>query len=199
MSAERRDYYYFKAKNESLRSRAAYKLREINRQFDLFRIGDTVLDIGSSPGGWSEIIHAETGSPVLAVDRVDMKPVEGVKFHRIDLGSPDLFTVLSQFLSQSGKKQFDVIVSDAMVKTSGQKTRDHAGSYLICERVMEIAKCFLRKGGAVLVKQFQGDMTQAFVSKWKKNYTHSRITKPSSSRNSSAEIYLLFTGHVRNG
>lgn len=196
MSPDRKDYYYYAAKKESFRSRAAFKLKEIQDKFGLFRRGDLVLDIGSSPGGWSEIIVGITQKEVLALDISEMQTLTGVEFHRIDVKSPRAETLIEDFLRRHGKKGFNCIVSDAMVKTSGTAERDHAGSYLLCERVMQLAEHYLLKGGNTLVKQFQGDLTKEFTDKWKKEYRVYKVTRPASSRKSSSELYILFSGFM---
>lgn len=194
MSPDRRDYYYFRAKKEQLRSRAAFKLQEIQNKFRFLRQGDLVLEVGSSPGGWSEVILGVTQSEILAFDVNEMVYLEGVEFHKGDVDSPVIESTIVDFLNRHNKTGFNSIISDLMVKTSGNSDIDHAGSYMLCERVMLLSESYLLKGGNTLVKQFQGDMTKEFTDKWKKMYSGFKITKPASSRRGSPEIYILFYG-----
>ncbi len=194
MSPERKDYYYHKAKKEHLRSRAAFKLQEIQDKFGLLRRGDLVLEIGSSPGGWSEVAREITQSAILAFDQSEMVELEGVEFHKKNINSPTVETLIEDFLNRYNRKGFNCILSDAMIKTSGDSSRDHAGSYMLCERVMKLSQLFLLKGGNTLVKQFQGDLTKQFVDNWKRSYRERKVTKPTSSRKGSSELYILFLG-----
>ena len=123
-----------------------------------------------------------------------MNPVSNVTFIRSDIMNPEVETGISRFLLDNGKDKFDVILSDAMIKTSGSIDVDHSSSYLICERVMKLSSKFLKNEGKVLVKQFQGDLTKSFIDKWKIHFQSSRIIKPKASRQSSSEIYILFKG-----
>ena len=123
-----------------------------------------------------------------------MDPVENVTFIRSDIMNPEVETEISRFLLDKGKKKFDFILSDAMIKTSGSTDVDHSSSYLICERVMKLSTKFLKNEGKVMVKQFQGDLTRSFIDKWKTHFQSSRIIKPKASRQSSSEVYILFKG-----
>lgn len=190
----RKDAYYHRAKNVGFRSRASFKLLEIQSKFELLSEGDLVLEIGSSPGGWTQVILDITGQPVVAVDIVKMEPVDGVIFLKGNVYDPALSSSLSDILAQLGKEKFDAVLSDAMVKTSGDRNIDHSSSYLLCKRVMELSDDFLGRGGKVLLKQFQGDMTDEFFQEWGRKYRFKKKTAPRASRSGSREIYLIFAG-----
>lgn len=190
----RKDTYYHKAKDSGFRSRASFKILEIQSKFELLSPGDLVLEIGSSPGGWTQVIREVTEEVVVALDTVKMEPMDGVVFLKGNLFDPALESSLHQVLSELGRENFDVIVSDAMVKTSGDRNIDNSSSYLLCKRVMELADTFLESGGKVLVKQFQGDLTEQFFNEWGKKYRFKKKTSPKASRSGSRELYIIFAG-----
>ncbi|MGC8609545.1 MAG: SAM-dependent methyltransferase [Thermoplasmata archaeon] len=189
----KRDSYYWKAKSENYRSRASYKLLFLDDKFHLLRKDSTVLEIGSSPGGWSQIIRDYTDK-IVSVDIEPMIPVEGVTFIKMNIFNDSIRDRLSEWLKTVGSDGFDTVLSDAMGKTSGDSSRDHGISYEICERVMKISIPFLHRNGDIVVKQFQGDMTNMFIHEWLQYFREYRITKPPSSRERSREIYILFRG-----
>lgn len=189
---KRKDEYYYRARDEQFRSRASYKLIELQEKFNIMREGDVVMDIGSSPGGWDQVAISYTNSHVISIDISPMEPMELVHFIKHDINDPGIGEYISKALSDIGRERVDVILSDAMTKASGDRSRDHAQSYLLCKRVMEISDDFLRKGGNVVVKQFQGDLTQRFLNEWRRKFVFSKITTVKASRAGSREIYLLF-------
>lgn len=189
---DRRDKYYYLAKKERYRSRAAFKLLELQTKFEFLREGQSILEIGASPGGWSQIVTSITGSKVISVDINKMEPLEDVIFIKGMVGNRNLEEKLREEMDRNGIEKFDGIVSDAMSKTSGNQDIDHASSYLICQHVMELAEKMLAPNGFVLVKQFQGDLTVQFVNNWKKNFGFSKITSVAASRENSKEIYIIF-------
>ncbi|MCL4307705.1 MAG: RlmE family RNA methyltransferase [Candidatus Thermoplasmatota archaeon] len=193
---DHRDKYYYLAKKERYRSRAAFKLMEIQTKFDLLRQGQYVLEVGSSPGGWSQIITSITRNPVISVDINQMEPLDNVIFVKGKIEDPRTVERIGEIMQGAGIKHFQGIVSDAMIHTSGIHDRDHASSYLLCQSVMNLVGRFLENGGFVLLKQFQGDLTVQFVNQWKKHFRNSRTTKVSASRDSSSEIYIIFDGYV---
>lgn len=190
----RKDTYYHKAKDEGLRSRASFKILEMQEKFLLLKEGDLVLEIGSSPGGWSQVIQELTGETVVSVDREKMEPLPGVIFIKSDVYNPGLEEKLQSTLSELGRNSFDALLSDAMVHTSGDSNLDHSKSYLLCRRVMELAERFISLEGTVLLKQFQGDMTESFFKEWGRKYRFKKKTSPRASRSGSRELYLIFAG-----
>ncbi|WP_393971063.1 RlmE family RNA methyltransferase [Oxyplasma meridianum] len=193
---ERKDTYYYRAKSENYASRAAYKLKELQRKFGIIGPGEHVLEIGSSPGGWTKYIAEVTGKSVVAVDISPMKYMDNVIFLKADIMGDQLIDRIRDTLKVLGKESFQAVLSDAMVKTSGNGSIDHSASYMIGNRVMEIANIFLSTGGSCVFKHFQGDMTQDLFRKWKDSYRFSRITNTRASRHGSREIYMIFKGKL---
>lgn len=196
---DHRDKYYYLAKKERYRSRAAFKLLELQTKFSFLEEGQKVLEIGSSPGGWTQIINSITKSLVVSVDSQKMDPVENNIFIRGRVGDKSLKLRISEEIEKRGFSEFNGIMSDAMSKTSGNRDIDHSSSYLICREVMELAKLLLTEGGFVVVKQFQGDLTTEFVNTWKKYFRFSKVTKVAASREASKEIYIIFQGFLPPG
>ena len=189
---DRRDKFYYLAKKERYRSRAAFKLLELQTKYSFLKEGQNILEIGSSPGGWSQIVTSITGSTVFSVDIDKMDPLENNVFIRGRVGDKALKVRIKDEMDKLGIEAFDGILSDAMSKTSGNQDIDHSSSYLICQEVMALAETLLKPDGFVLVKQFQGDLTVKFVNQWKKYFGFSKITKVAASREGSKEIYIIF-------
>ncbi len=156
-----------------------------------------MLEIGSSPGGWSEVVVSITRGPILAIDMARMEEIQGVHFIKANIMRPEVESEIMAFLANSGRKYFQAVISDAMSRTTGHHDLDHSASYMICDRVMEICQSFLSENGNALVKQFQGDMTQGFKRKWERFFESSKIVKPKASRGTSSAVYLLFKGFRR--
>ncbi len=191
---ERKDTYYYKAKREHYRSRAAYKLLEIQERFAIFSGNERVLELGSSPGGWSQVITENTSGPVLSIDISRQEPIDGVDFIRGDIYSDRVENEIGSYAATKAGGCFDVILSDTMAKTSGISHRDHALSVELCQRVMLLCGRFLCHGGTVLLKQFQGDMTKGFVQQHKAGFNSARLTTSRATRQGSSEVFIIFAG-----
>lgn len=191
----RKDQYYFRAKKENYRSRAAYKLLDIQKRFGILAGHENVLEIGSSPGGWTQVLLENTDGVVLSIDKSQQEEIPRISFIRGDIFSQRIEDRIADFLKEKGLKCFDLILSDAMAKTSGISHRDHALSVELCERVMQLSGRFLCHKGTVLVKQFQGDMTSGFQGRHGSMFTDVKLTQSKASRAGSSEIYILFRGH----
>ncbi|MEM0158801.1 MAG: RlmE family RNA methyltransferase, partial [Thermoplasmataceae archaeon] len=172
---DHRDYYYYRAKKQNLRSRAAFKILEIQAKFSIMKEGDHVLEIGSSPGGWTQIIRSITGETVIAVDPDQMEKMEGVIFIRSRVEDPKLPEKIKTAMNEIGISSFNGILSDAMVHTSGNRDIDHSSSYLIGVAVMKLVPHFLSAGGYVVLKQFQGDLTNHFMREWGQYFRSGRV------------------------
>ncbi len=191
---DHRDRYYYLAKKERYRSRAAFKLLELQTKFSFLEEGQNILEIGSSPGGWSQIITSITKSLVISIDPSKMDSLENISFIRGKIGDKALNQRIMDEMERFGIKKFNGIISDAMSNTSGNQDIDHSSSYIICQGVMDLAQTFLAQSGFVLMKQFQGDLTIQFVNSWKKKFGFSKVTKVAASREGSKEIYIIFQG-----
>ncbi len=185
---DRQDYYYWQAKKLGYRSRAAFKLLQMNKTFKIIREGDWVLDLGASPGGWSQVA-VELGAKVVAVDINPMKPIEGVEFIRGDITKPETLEEIRRI-----RKEFDVVLCDASPKITGKWTIDHLLSIDLARAAFNIAKRVLRDGGSFVVKVFQGEEIQNLFNEFKPFFRFKKFHSPKASRKSSAEIYFVGKG-----
>jgi 23S rRNA (uridine2552-2'-O)-methyltransferase len=188
---KREDSFYFKARREGYRSRAAFKLIELNKKFEILSRAHNILEIGSSPGGWTDVLLERNPEFLLCVDLDANKSTEFPYSLRGDVTKEISWIDIENFL---GDRKMDLILSDAMAHTSGQHFRDHAQSVEICTSILNYGKKVLREGGNIMVKQFQGEYTKEFMDTFKTEFRRNYITKPQASRNESSEIYILFAG-----
>ncbi len=192
----RKDKYYKKAKKQNYRSRASFKLIEIQNKFNIINKNSYVLEFGASPGGWTQVIKQLTDMPIISIDINKMPPVDNVIFIQGDILNSNIEEQIDETMSKNNIKSIDVFLSDAMVKTSGIAEKDSYESYTICEQIMALSEEFLKTGGNVLLKQFQGEMTNEFLNKWRDKFQFYKITKPHASRKESREIYIIFKGKI---
>lgn len=187
----RKDNYYRQAKKEGFRSRASFKLIEIDQKFFILRKGIRVLEIGSSPGGWTDVIIMTEPSYLLCVD-IQGKNSRGFPDNiKGDVRRPETWDKIRDF---SNGMPFDLIVSDAMAHTTGKSDLDHGASIEICNAVLSEGVKTLSAGGTILLKQFQGTYTDEFIKKANKYFDLVKVTKPSASRKESREIYIIMKG-----
>ncbi|WP_290598030.1 MULTISPECIES: SAM-dependent methyltransferase [unclassified Archaeoglobus] len=182
---DKQDYYYWKAKKEGYRSRAAYKLLQMNRTFKLIREGDLVLDLGATPGGWSQVA-VELGAKVVAVDLNPMPPIDGVTFIKGDIMAPETLERIKEI-----SETYDVVMSDASPKISGKWTIDHLRSIDLARASFNIAKEVLKPGGNFVVKVFQGEEIQKLFGELKPYFRFKKFHSPKASRKRSAEVYFV--------
>ena len=191
---ERKDAWYRKAKKEGYRSRAAYKLTEIAAAEKLLRPGDFVIDAGSAPGGWSQVLVdlVGKGGKVAAVDILPMDPLpaENFRFFQDDLTLPSLPARLVAWLGRGA----DAVVSDAAPNTTGISFTDQVRPAELVRAVHGLARRTLRKGGTLLAKIFEGAEADAVMREIKGSFARVRRIRPGATRKESFELYLLATG-----
>jgi 23S rRNA (uridine2552-2'-O)-methyltransferase len=192
----KREYYYKKAKKEKYRSRAAYKLKQLNRKFDLIRRGDKVLDLGAAPGGWMQVSREAAGQEgfVLGVDLDEIKDfgLENVKGIQGDFTEEEMVGRIKTLLPKA-----DVVISDASPDISGVWDIDHFRSVELCRSALAIAREILKPGGNFLAKVFQGGGLEDFFREVKGEFSYAKRTKPRASRGRSAEVYIIGKGFLR--
>ncbi|MBP1909441.1 23S rRNA (uridine(2552)-2'-O)-methyltransferase [Methanolobus bombayensis] len=200
MARDRRDKYYWKAKDEGFRSRAAYKLFQINDKHHVINEDDTVVDLGAAPGGWCEVAKQLSGGRVVGVDLRRISPIEGVETIVGDITSD---RTIAKILDMVGHEGADAVICDAAPNLSGNWSYDHARSIDLTRSALGCAKKILKPGGHFVVKVFQGDMFKEFLDEVKDNFTYTRSYSPKASRSQSAEIYVVgkkfLTAPVRRG
>jgi 23S rRNA (uridine2552-2'-O)-methyltransferase len=189
------DPYVARAKREGMRSRAAYKLIEIDDKYRLLKPGTRVVDLGAAPGGWSDIAARRVGAAegrgkVVAIDVLEMAPIAGVAFRRIDFLDPGATAVLHEMLGGGA----DVVLSDMAANATGHKKTDQLKIMALVEAGAEFAREVLRPGGSFLTKVLQGGTEPKLLAELKRDYAMVRHVKPQASRADSAELYLLARG-----
>ncbi|MDO7086389.1 23S rRNA (uridine(2552)-2'-O)-methyltransferase RlmE [Pseudocolwellia sp. AS88] len=187
------DEYVKKAQKLGLRSRAVFKIEEINNKDKLIKPGMKVVDLGAAPGGWSEYAVKAVGESgqVVACDILSMDPIVGVDFLQGDFREE---AVLDALLTRIGGKNIDVVMSDMAANMTGNETADSARSMYLVELALDMCHQVLKTNGAFVVKVFQGDGFDNFVKEARKVFKTVRTRKPDSSRARSREVYLVATG-----
>jgi 23S rRNA (uridine2552-2'-O)-methyltransferase len=189
------DPYVRRAKSEGYRSRAAFKLIEIDDKHRILKPGQKVLDLGAAPGGWSQVAAARVkagqgGGRVVAIDLLEIDPIPGVEFARLDFLADDAPEKLREMLG--GKA--DVVICDMAANTIGHRKTDHLKIVALVEAAAEFACEVLAPGGAFLAKVIQGGTEGDLLKSLKRDFTSVKHIKPPASRADSAELYVLATG-----
>lgn len=186
-----RDRFFLKAKEENFAARSVYKLQEIDQRFKLISPGQTVLDLGCSPGSWSQYASQEVGSRGRVLG-VDLSPVtvklDNAVFIEADLRDLKLEDV---FQSHGFQPPFDVVISDMAPKTTGIKNTDQARSLELCELAVDVAQRFLKPGGHFVCKFFHSNDFAGLRKQLQANYKKVEIVKPESTRTMSKEIFFV--------
>ena len=182
------DTWAKKAKNEGYRSRASYKLIQINHTHNLIEQADLIIELGSAPGGWSQVISKKkkTHTKCLAIDILSMEKINSIDFYKIDLYS-DKFAELSENLT----KKPDLILSDMSVNLSGIKLVDDEANLELNLFCLNLSKKILNKNGALLIKTFSNQNLKKIKKLFEENFKKVVVEKPPASKTSSAEVYLL--------
>jgi 23S rRNA (uridine2552-2'-O)-methyltransferase len=195
------DPYVVKARKEGYRSRAAYKLLEIDEKHKLLKPGQKIVDLGCAPGGWAQIAARVTGSAesragakVVGVDLLDVDPIAGVIFEKLDFNDDDAPARLHALLG--GKA--DGVLSDMAANTTGHKKTDQIRIAALVELAADFAVGILAPGGFFLAKVFQGGTESELMAILKKSFASVKHIKPPASRQESSEYYLLATGFRGN-
>jgi len=196
MAYKPQDSYFKKAKREGYRSRAAFKLLELDARDKLLRPGMTVVDLGAAPGSWTQVLRERVGSSgrIVAVDLLPMDPLAGVVFVQADFREDEGLAAVEEAL---GGKPCDLVVSDLAPNLSGVESADQARSVHLGELALDFAISHLRDGGDLAIKVFQGsglaELQRAIAARFDKVY----VRKPKSSRDRSRETFLVAKGFVR--
>ena len=183
------DPYVRAAKREGYRSRAAFKLEELDARFQFLKAGARILDLGAAPGGWSQVAAAK-GAKVVAADVQAMEPVPGVTVLKEDLTHPGAAARLKDALGGPA----DLVLSDMASPTTGHRATDHLRTMALAEVALEIAEQNLRPGGAFVAKLFQGGAGEVLLKRLRRSFRTVRHVKPAASRADSVELYLVALG-----
>jgi 23S rRNA (uridine2552-2'-O)-methyltransferase len=188
------DEFVLRAQKEGYRSRAIYKLIEIQQKDHILKPGMTVIDLGAAPGGWSEYAVKKLGSRgrMIALDILPMEPITGVEIIQGDFRED---SVLQQLLEVMGGAQADLVISDMAPNISGMEVVDIPRAYYLAELALDLARQVLKPGGGLLVKLFQGEGFDTYQKELKQSFKRIVMRKPRASRARSREIYALATGY----
>lgn len=189
------DPYVARAKREGYRSRAAYKLIEMDDRFHLFKPGGRIVDLGAAPGGWSQVAAdrvkaKDDRGKVVGVDLLDMEPIPGVAFAVKDFNDADAPDVVKDMLDGEA----DGVMSDMAANATGHKQTDHLRIVALAELAAEFAMDVLAPGGFFVAKVLQGGTEGRLLTRLKRDFATVRHVKPAASRADSAELYVLATG-----
>jgi len=188
------DPYVARAKREGYRSRAAFKLIEIDDKVRFLKKGARVIDLGAAPGGWAQVAAKRVNAPaqgkVIGIDLLEIDPLPGVDFIQLDFLDPSAPDKLKAMLGGPA----DVVLSDMAANTTGHRKTDHIKIVALVEAAAEFAREVLGPGGVFLAKVIQGGTEGSLLAGLKKDFATVKHVKPLASRSDSAELYLLATG-----
>jgi 23S rRNA (uridine2552-2'-O)-methyltransferase len=188
------DKFVQKAQKLGLRSRAGFKIEEIQQKDDLIKSAMTVVDLGAAPGGWSQYVAKVVGEDglVIACDILPMDSLAGVSFLQGDFREEN---VLNELLNKIGGKNVDIVMSDMAPNMSGNDAIDQAKSMYLVELALDMCHQVLKKNGSFVVKVFMGEGVEAFMKDIQSAFKSVKTRKPESSRARSREVYLVATGY----
>lgn len=181
-----RDRFYRKARTEGYRSRAAYKLLDIQKRFQVIRDDDNVIDLGCAPGSWLQVLRELTEGQVIGMDLNPIVPIENVVALRGDFTTEHMHEKVRAILPEA-----NVIVCDAAPKLSGHKSYDQARAVDLSEMALDFALEFLKPSGNFVVKTFQGDMFHLILKKMRDNFYGVKVYRSNAARKGSSEVYII--------
>ena len=184
------DPYVRQAQAEGKRSRAAYKIIQIDEKYKIFNLGDSVLDLGAAPGSWTEGALERAGGFTLAIDILDMDSIKKAVILKADLQEEESVDLIKKL----SVDKFDVVLSDMAASTTGHKSTDHIRTQALAELAALYAVDFLKKGGTFCAKVFQGGTHGDLLLELKKNFKTIKHYKPDASRKGSPETYVIAKG-----
>ena len=194
------DPYVKEAHKRGLRSRASFKLEELQKRDRLIKAGNIVVDLGAAPGGWSEFAVKSVGEKgkVIACDILPIRPIRNVTFLQGDFRDEAVFLKLYSMIGVGA----DVVLSDMAPNMSGTTAIDQPRAMLLSELALDMARRVLRIGGSFVVKVFTGSGSQEYLAELRKDFSVVKVRKPDASRDRSREVYMVatgFKGHPLNG
>ena len=187
----RQDAFYKKAKREGYRSRAAYKLIELNKKYEIYRNGHNVLDVGCAPGGWTQVVLQMSKTRVVGVDLLETGDMEMERFKFI-LGDITTQETVDEVLAACSG--YDAVISDAAPNTSGSKLLDHVNSIELVRKIFYFACSVLKPHGNFICKVFEGEDRDALVKEMKVHFDFCKHIRPEATRKGSFEMYIILKG-----
>jgi 23S rRNA (uridine2552-2'-O)-methyltransferase len=189
ISRQNNDFYVKEAKARGYRSRSAFKLIEINKKFKFLKNNLNIVDLGSAPGGWSQVCsEINKNGKTLSIDILDMDKIENVFFYKKDFNETDFFNFVNNFFENN---KVDLVLSDMAVNTTGHKDLDAIKTNSIALDVVNLSRVILKPKSSLLVKIFSGKDENILIKNAKNSFKNIERIKPDSSRKESREMYLL--------
>ena len=187
---KKREHYYRQAKKSGYRARSAYKLKQIQKKFDILKDGDVVVDLGAAPGGWSQVAKELIGDSgvIVGIDLLPIAPLKGVSFLKGDVTEDSSIEKIKDII---GSNKVDVVISDISPNISGNYSVDQARSIFLCQQAFKTVQILLKEGGTFVCKVFEGEDLKDFVNVVKKEFRIVKHFTPPASRKSSSEIYII--------
>ena len=192
LSRQLNDPYVAEAKAKGFRSRAAFKLIELDDKVHFLKAGAGVLDLGAAPGGWSQVARARVGTKgkVVGADILDIEPIAGVTLLKLDMLDVEAPAAIREALGGPA----DVVLTDMAAPTTGHRATDHLRTSALFEVALDVAEDVLRLGGTLVGKVFQGGAAPELLTRLKKSFREVKHVKPPASRAESVELYLVAMG-----
>ena len=187
---KKKEHFYKEAKRLGYRARSAFKLKQIQKKFKIIHEGDTVIDLGAAPGGWSQVAKEFVGEhgTVIGIDILPIEPIKGITFLQGNLTEDSTIDNIGQIV---GDKKADVILSDMSPDISGNYSVDQARSIWLCEHSLKLAEMFLKSNGNFVCKVFEGEDFPSFAVKITQKFKSVKHFDPLASRKSSSEKYII--------
>lgn len=190
LSERRNEHYYRLAKRLDYRSRASFKLIQMDDRFNIFDDDDNVVDLGASPGGWLQVARERVDGKVIGVDLRPIRRLDGVETIIGDITSP---ATMDELLERFGGKA-DVLLSDMAPNIGGHYSTDHARSVHLCMYAVAVAERILKRDGKMVMKVFMGDMFQSLKREMDDRFQSVRVHAPDATRETSSEVYVIAKG-----
>jgi len=192
LSERRQEKYYKLAKRLDYRSRASFKLMQIDDRFNIFEEGDSVVDLGASPGGWLQVAKERVGDG--KVIGVDLRPIRHIDGVVTILGDITVKGTMDELFEKFGGKA-DIILSDMAPNIGGHYSTDHARSVHLCTYAINVADHILKKEGKMVIKVFMGDMFYSVKDEMDKRFQSVKVHAPDATRSTSSEVYVIAKGY----
>jgi 23S rRNA (uridine2552-2'-O)-methyltransferase len=189
-SEKKREHFYKEAKRIGYRARSSFKLLQIQKKFGIIHKGDTVVDLGAAPGGWSQVAKKIVGEEgkVIGIDLSYIEPINGITFLMGDL---TIDSTLKKIIKITGENNVDVILSDMSPDISGNYSIDQARSEYLCQQSLKVVNQLLKDKGHFVCKIFTGADSQDFIQETRKKFQKVKCFSPPATRKSSSEIYII--------
>ncbi len=187
---KKKEHYYKEAKKTGYRARSAYKLMQIQKRFNIIKKGDTILDLGCAPGGWSQVAKelTESDGKVIGVDLLPVQKMQGVTFIEGDMREESTIEIIKEKIQGS---KVDCVISDMSPDISGNYDMDQARSIYLCMMAFKTCELFLKQGGHFVFKVFEGKDLNDFLHDISGRFQKIKRFNPKASRKSSSEIYII--------